>query len=232
MFHIFFEWPTGFSSSVKGVIVAPSICDGWFNDEWFPSYREIYEHFQNAFDQTEATRFEEQIAHNREYIERYRHAYAYHPWHGMSMLYMGGVAWQHTSAIFIPGARKLGHARAMGCISTAAIADALRQAERYVGKNPRILALPDVFASVPVHLHIRGSAHTSRALRVGNENQKNPRNVYASSSSELDVVFLEERMARFCATEFAPLKDFTLLKRNWEGNTANVFVAIVSRTHL
>lgn len=138
-----------------GVIIAPSICDGWFNDEWFPSYGEIYRCFQEVVDQTEATRFEEQIAHNQTYIEKYRHAYAYHPWHGMSMLYMGGIAWKHASAIFIPGARKPGYARAMGCTATPTIADAMRQAEGYVGRNPRILALPDLFASVPVHLHIR-----------------------------------------------------------------------------
>ena len=47
-----------------GVVIAPSICDGWFNDEWFPSYREIYEHFQDCVDQSEATRFEEQVARN------------------------------------------------------------------------------------------------------------------------------------------------------------------------
>ncbi len=139
-----------------GVVIAPAICDGWFNDEWFPSYRAIYDRFWHSLDQAEAVRFEEEIASDPGYIAKYRHAYAYHPWHGMSMLYMGGVAWQHTSAIYMPGARVPGFARAMGCKPTATIEDALRQAERYTGKNPRILALPDVFASVPVHLHARG----------------------------------------------------------------------------
>lgn len=71
------------------------------------------------------------------------------------MLYMGSIAWQHTSVTFIPGARKPGYARAMACTPIVTIADALRQAERQVGKNPRILAFPDLFASVPVHVHLR-----------------------------------------------------------------------------
>lgn len=137
-----------------GVVIAPSICDGWFNDEWFPSYRAVFERLQEVYDQTEMTRFEDEVARNSEWIFKYRYAYAYHPWHALSMVYMGGIAWQHASAILIPGARHPGYARAMGCIPTPTFADALRQAERYVGKHPRILAIPGLFESAPVHLRM------------------------------------------------------------------------------
>ncbi|WP_338833072.1 Lactate racemase [Moorella humiferrea] len=135
-----------------GVIIAASLCDGWFNDEWFPSYRKVFHKLQEVADFAEAVRFEDEIAYDPEYIYKYRYAYGYHPFHALSMVSMGGVALKHTSAIFIPGARKPGYARAMGCIPTNTFADALKQAEKYVGKNPRILVLPETFLKVAVHL--------------------------------------------------------------------------------
>lgn len=59
---------------------------------------------------------------------------------------------QHTSAVFIPGARSPGHARGMGCIPTDDFGAALRAAQKYVGKNPRVLVLPGAFLGVGVHL--------------------------------------------------------------------------------
>lgn len=138
-----------------GVIIAPSLCDGWFNDEWFPSYRKVFNKLQEVADFAEAVRFEDEIAHDPEYIYKYRYAYGYHPFHALSMVSMGGVALKHTSAIFIPGARKPGYARAMGCIPTNTFAEALKQAEKYVGKNPRLLVLPESFLKVSVHLKRR-----------------------------------------------------------------------------
>jgi len=135
-----------------GVIITPSLCDGWFNDEWFPSYRKVFNKLQEVADFAEAVRFEDEITHDPEDIYKYRYAYAYHPFHALSMVSMGGVALKRTSAVFIPGARKPGYVRAMGCIPTNTFADALKRAEKYVGKNPRILVLPENFLKVSVHL--------------------------------------------------------------------------------
>jgi hypothetical protein len=30
------------------VLIAASVCDGWFNDEYFPSYREVYEKYRES----------------------------------------------------------------------------------------------------------------------------------------------------------------------------------------
>ncbi|MBC7325081.1 MAG: DUF2088 domain-containing protein, partial [Moorella sp. (in: Bacteria)] len=73
-----------------GVIIAPSLCDGWFNDEWFPSYRKVFNKLQEVADFAEAVRFEDEIAHDPEDIYKYRYAYAYHPFHALSMVSMGG----------------------------------------------------------------------------------------------------------------------------------------------
>lgn len=136
----------------NGVIICASLCNGWFNNEWFPSYREVYEKLQEVSDFAELTRFEEEISNKPEYIYKYRFAYGYHPYHAFSMVSCGTIALKHTSAIFIPGVRKPGYARGMGCIPTNTFKDALKQAEKYVGKNPRTLVLPGCFTKPGFHL--------------------------------------------------------------------------------
>lgn len=88
-------------------------------------------------------------------IFKYRFHYAYHPGHPLSMISMGAIGHQKANAIFIPGAEKPGYARGMGCIPTKTFAEALTQAERRVGKNPRILVIPEAFRSVGVHLYLK-----------------------------------------------------------------------------
>jgi hypothetical protein len=136
----------------NGVIICASLCNGWFNDEWFPSYREVYEKCQQVSDFAEITKFEDEVSNRPEYIYKYRYAYAYGAYHAFSMVTCGTIALRHTSKIFIPGARHPGYARGMGCEPTNSFKDALKESERYVGKNPRILVLPGCFVKPGFHL--------------------------------------------------------------------------------
>ena len=137
-----------------GVVIAPAVCDGWFNDEWFGCYRPAYAKLQECTDFGEVMRFQEELATDPEGIYRYRNCHAYHPFHALSMISMGAIAHQRASAVFIPGAKKPGYARSMGCIPTHDFAEAMQRAERYVGKKPRVLVVPDAFTQVGVHLHM------------------------------------------------------------------------------
>lgn len=136
----------------NGVIICASLCNGWFNDEWFPSYREVYRKLQEVSDFAEITRFEDEVSNKPEYIYKYRFAYGYHPFHAFSMVTCGTIALKHTSAVFMPGAGKPGYARGMGCIPTNTFEDALRATEKFVGKNPKILVLPECFVKPGFHL--------------------------------------------------------------------------------
>jgi len=136
----------------NGVVICASLCNGWFNDEWFPSYREVYDKLQEVSDFSDVERFADEISNRPEYIYKYRFAYAYGAYHAFSMVSCGTIALKHTSAVFIPGARKPGYARGMGCIPTNTFKDALRESERYVGKSPRILVLPGCFVKPGFHL--------------------------------------------------------------------------------
>ena len=136
------------------VIIAPAVCDGWFNDEWFGCYRPAYARLQQCTDFGEVMRFQEELATDPEGIYKYRFSHAYHPFHALSMISMGAITRPRAGAVFIPGAREPGYARSMGCIPTHDFAEALQRSERYVGKNPSVLVVPDAFTEVAVHLHM------------------------------------------------------------------------------
>jgi nickel-dependent lactate racemase len=140
-----------------GVIIAPSICDGWFNDHWFPSYEETYAAMQNYSTAAEFLKSEDalRIATTYEYRFQYSNYYTYHPFHAMSMISGGSAALLWTSAVFIVGAKAPGYARGMGFIPAATYEEAFAQAKKIVGaKAPNVLCTPECFSGgVPVHLY-------------------------------------------------------------------------------
>ena len=136
------------------VVICSSICNGYFHDEEFPSYRELYELFQKDYHNTlpDLERYSEYFSSKQEYIDKYRFNYGYHPYHAFSMISCGHIAEQHCAAVYIVGAYEPGYARAMGMKTRATFAEALQDARRYVGPEPKILALPRTFKVAGVHL--------------------------------------------------------------------------------
>lgn len=136
------------------VIICSSTCNGYFHDEEFPAYREVYEMFQKNYANTlpDLNQYGEYLATKKEYIDKYRYAYAYHPFHAFSMISCGHIAEMHTSAIYIVGAQEPGYARGMGMKTRATFEEALNHARKFVGDNPNILALPLTFKTAAVHL--------------------------------------------------------------------------------
>ena len=139
----------------KCVIICSSICNGYFHDERWPYLREQYEMFQHDYMNTLAdmNRYGEYFATNEEYIRKYRFCNAFHPFHGFSMMSCGHIAEMNTSAIYMVGAEEPGYARGMGLKTRATFEEAIADAKKkYVGENPRILALPQAFKLSAVHL--------------------------------------------------------------------------------
>jgi hypothetical protein len=137
------------------VVICSSLCNGYFHDEEFPSYRATYELFQHDYNNIlpDIDRFGEYFATDPEYIRKYRFNYAYHPFHAFSMTSCGHIAEMHTSAIYIVGAIEPGYARGMGMKTRAGFGEALDDAIRkYTDTKPNILALPKAFTTAAVHL--------------------------------------------------------------------------------
>ena len=134
------------------VAIVASECDGWFNDDWFPSYKETFDLYSRVSSASEMVAFEEEMSTRPEYIDAYRNQHGYHPFHAFSMLYMGAIGLSRTSAIYVVGAREPGKARAMGLRTARSFQAALSDAAKYVGDEPRMLVLPGFLKSVPPHL--------------------------------------------------------------------------------
>lgn len=148
------------------VIICSSICNGYFHDERWPYARELFERFQHDFMYTLADmdRLGEYYATNEEYIRQYRFANAFHPFHGFSMMSCGHIAEMNTSAIYIVGAQEPGIARGMGLKTRATFEEALEDAKKkYVGQNPRVLALPETFKRSAVHLCLKNETYEGTA---------------------------------------------------------------------
>jgi hypothetical protein len=141
------------------VVICSSICNGYFHDEEFPSYRETYELFQKNYANTlpDIERFGEAMSHRKEYIDAYRYSYGYHPFHAFSMISCGHIAEKQCAAIYIVGAQEPGLARGMGMKTRTTFEQALEDARKYTGLNPSILALPKAFKTASVHLCMEGS---------------------------------------------------------------------------
>jgi nickel-dependent lactate racemase len=142
-----------------GVIIAASICDGWFNADWFPSYQETYEAFQKYCTAPEFLASEEalRISTDPGYLYKYSNYYTYHPFHAMSMLTGGCVPLTRCSAVFIIGAKTPRYARGMGFIPVRTYEEAMERTQKLIGRNPRILCTPECFSGgVPVHLQLKG----------------------------------------------------------------------------
>ncbi|MCB9499420.1 MAG: DUF2088 domain-containing protein [Erysipelotrichaceae bacterium] len=139
------------------IIIAVAALDGDFGDEEFPAMKDVYKEF---FEHDDTLPQEEPFhtkMNNPEYIEKYRNDYAFHPYHAFSMISCAHLADKDTKAVYIVGAKEPGYARAMGMKTRSTVMEALKDAEKFVGKNPNILVLPKTFQKPSVHLCMKDS---------------------------------------------------------------------------
>ncbi|CQR47408.1 hypothetical protein BN1058_01720 [Paraliobacillus sp. PM-2] len=149
------------------VIICSSICNGDFHDEIWPYTREMYDMFQKDGMQTlpDMNRYGEYFATDEAYIRKYRHAFAYHPFHGFSMISSAHIAEKNAAAVYVVGAEQPGFARGMGLKTRATFEEALEDAKRkIVGKNPNILALPRTFKTASVHLMMEDEVYNGEEI--------------------------------------------------------------------
>lgn len=147
------SWVTRAAAALddRFVVIAASVCDGWFNHAWFPAYEAIYERLQEVNAAQDLVAFEEEFATNPQWVYQYRQEYAYHPFHGFSMAYMGGLGVKRALSVLLVGARKPGYARGMGATPIASFEAALERAERLLDAEPRPLVVPEL-SKPAVHL--------------------------------------------------------------------------------
>ncbi len=142
----------------RPIVIAAAVCDGWFNNAEFPPYEAAFELLQQCQHPADMVEHQEELATDPEWVYRYRQHYGYHPFHAFSMIYVGGIARDHSSAVYIAGAKRPDLARAMGARTTATVEEALREATATIGRTPRVLAVPAL--SKPAFHLASGGGHT------------------------------------------------------------------------
>ncbi len=135
-----------------GVAIVSSLCDGWFNEEWFPSYPATFERWKERGSITAMQQDIEEFATNQQWIDDYRHRGAYHPFHAFSMLSMAAIAHDYASQIILVGPERPDIAEEAGYAVAGNMEQALTMARGEVGLEPSIFAIPDFLAGVPPHL--------------------------------------------------------------------------------
>jgi nickel-dependent lactate racemase len=139
-----------------GVAIVSSLCNGWFNEEWFPSYPATYERWKERGSIEALLQDVEEFATNQEWVDDYRFRGAYHPFHAFSMLSMGAMAHSYTSQVILVDPERPDIAEEAGYAVAENMDQALQMARSTVGMTPSILATPDFLAGVPPHLFANG----------------------------------------------------------------------------
>jgi lactate racemase len=143
----------------RPIVIAAAVCDGDFNPVDFPPYEAAFELLQSCQHPADMVQHQEVLATDPVWVDRYRHHFGYHPFHAFSMIYVGGIARDHSSAVYVAGAERPDLARAMGARTTTTVEEALREASATLGRTPRVLAVP-ALSKPAFHLATASSGHT------------------------------------------------------------------------
>ena len=139
----------------RPIVIAAAVCDGQTHEDFAP-YPAAFELLRTCQHPADMVAHQEALASDPEWVRRYRDEHAYHPFHAFSMIYVGGIARDHSSAVYVAGARRPDLARVMGARTTATVEEALREAAATLGRDPKVLAVP-ALSKPAFHLARAGS---------------------------------------------------------------------------
>ena len=89
----------------RPIVIAAAVCDGQFHEDFAP-YPAAFELLQSCQHPADMVQHQEALATDPEWVRRYRDEHAYHPFHAFSMIYVGGIARDQTSAVYVAGAKR------------------------------------------------------------------------------------------------------------------------------
>ena len=126
------------------VIVTTPCPEEWDRQHHAP-YPEVWERvLPETKDPYEITdRFGEEFATRADYIEKYRHHFAFHPIHAILATHPLKRL-KHAARVFVAGAQDPEVPEHVGFIATPTVEDALAEAERIHGKDCSIACIPQV----------------------------------------------------------------------------------------
>ena len=116
-----------------------------FDPRHHPSYIEFFNRILPETNDSHILqrKYEEEFAHNPDYIKMYRTGHAYHGVHPFYMWYWGENGRAHVGKVIVVGAEDPNTAKVMGWETATTMNEALEMAQSHVGRVPSV-----------THLHI------------------------------------------------------------------------------
>ena len=129
----------------NGVLIVTHPLYNEFDPRHHPSYIEFFNRIlpETNDSHTLQRKYEEEFAHNPDYIKMYRTGHAYHGVHPFYMWYWGENGRAHVGKVIVVGAEDPNTAKVMGWETAATMQEALEMAHSHVGRLPTV-----------THLHI------------------------------------------------------------------------------
>jgi hypothetical protein len=124
----------------NGVMILTHPLYDEFDPRHHPSYIEFFRRIlPETRDSVELQKkYEQQFAHDPEYIRMYRRGYAYHGVHPFYMWYWGENGRAHVGKVIVVGAESAQAARVLGWDVARSMDEALEMAQSHVGRHPSI----------------------------------------------------------------------------------------------
>ncbi len=134
-----------------GVVILVSKCDGHIDIEKHPSHAPALEAFGSlrSAEAVEKQLFEKLYA-DEELLGQYHDNHAYHPIHPIWLFNENQYALDHAGRIFIATAENADAPARVGAEYAATFDEAMAQAMKVTGADPRILVLPNFFSLAPM----------------------------------------------------------------------------------
>ncbi len=112
-------------------------------DQFDPRHHAAYNEFfhrvlPESTDSAVLEKYEDEFAHNPEYIRMYREGYGYHGVHPFYMWYWGENGHRHLGKVIVVGAEDRMAAKVMGWECAGSMEEALEMAQSHVGRPPSI----------------------------------------------------------------------------------------------
>jgi hypothetical protein len=112
-------------------------------DEFDPRHHAAYNEFfhrvlPESTNSAVLQKYEEEFAHDPEYIRMYRQEYGYHGVHPFYMWYWGENGHRHVGKVIVVGAEDRTAAKVMGWDCAGSIEEALEMAHSHVGRTPSV----------------------------------------------------------------------------------------------
>jgi hypothetical protein len=120
-------------------VVLASPCPDTWDEVHHPSYREVWDRVlaESRDPDVILERFEEEFAHRPDYIEAYRHRFAFHPMHGI-MATFPLKRLRHAARVYVAHAEVPELVEHLGFIPTATVDDAIAQARSIHGQDASV----------------------------------------------------------------------------------------------